>query len=153
MADEIEIRFSSDPRWLRPIRILLEEFTAKTSLDSTGCHEVMLAVGEALSNVMRHSYSGDCNQRVWLKCKSHDSMLEIEIRDQGEAFRVSADSPPPEELRPGGRGIYLIRTVMDEVEYSREGDQNLLRMRKVCEPRALQDRQTPLQKTVNNQDL
>ncbi len=141
MADEIEIKFSSDPRWLRPIRILLEELTATTSLDSKACHEVMLAVGEALTNVMRHSYNGDCNQKVWLQCKLDDSMIEIEIRDLGEAFEVSATQPPPDELRPGGRGVYLIRTAMDEVEYSRDGDQNLLRMRKVCEPQTYQDQQ------------
>ena len=136
MADEIEIRFSSDPRWLRPIRTLLEEFTEQAGLDSKACHEVMLAVGEALANVMRHSYNGDCRQTVWLKCSSDGGMIEIEIRDRGEAFDLKAELPPPDELRPGGRGVYLIRSAMDEVEYRREGDQNLVRMRKVCEPRA-----------------
>ncbi len=143
VAGEIEIRFSSDPRWLRSIRMLLEEFTDQAGLDSKARHEVMLAVGEALANVMRHSYNGDCNQKIWLNCKSGDSMMEIEIRDRGEAFSLSAAPPPPDELRPGGRGVYLIRTAMDEVEYSREGDQNLVRMRKVCEPRVPQDLQTP----------
>ena len=136
MADEIEIRFSSDPRWLRPIRTLLEEFTEQAGLDSMARHEVILAAGEALANVMRHSYNGDCHQKVWLKCRSDDNMMEIEIRDRGEAFDLKAVLPPPDELRPGGRGVYLIRSAMDEVEYSREGDQNLVRMRKVCEPRA-----------------
>ena len=136
VAHEIEIRFPSDPRWLRPIRSFIEEFAGQAGLGSQACHEVMLAVGEALTNVMRHSYNGDCNQKVWLKCSSDEGTMEIEIRDRGEAFEVEKTLPAPDELRPGGRGIYLIRSAMDEVEYSREGDQNLVRMRKVCEPRA-----------------
>ena len=136
MADEIEIKFSSDSRWLRPLRTLLEEFAGQAGLDSKACHEVILAAGEALANVMRHSYNGDCHQKVWLKCRSDDNMIEIEIRDRGEAFDWKAALPPPDGLRPGGRGVYLIRSAMDEVEYRREGDQNLVRMRKIREPRA-----------------
>jgi anti-sigma regulatory factor (Ser/Thr protein kinase) len=37
---------------------------------------------------------------------------------------------PPDEVRPGGRGVYLMKEIMDEVEYLRDGDTNCVRMKK-----------------------
>ena len=55
----------------------------------------------------------------------------VEVRDQGEPFDpAECETPPPDELRVGGRGVYLIRSVMDEVEYRRDGSTNCVRMRK-----------------------
>lgn len=131
MGDEIEIKFSSNPRWLGPVRALLEGFANQAGFGSRDSHEITVAVGEALTNVMRHSYKGDATKTVQLLCALRDGAMAVEIRDQGEPFDESKLVPqPPEELRPGGRGIYLIRSVMDEVEYCREGKANLVRMKK-----------------------
>jgi anti-sigma regulatory factor (Ser/Thr protein kinase) len=43
---------------------------------------------------------------------------------------------PPEEIRVGGRGVYLMRALMDEVEYHREGDVNCVRMKKLLRTHA-----------------
>ncbi len=130
VAEALEVKFVSDPRWLRPVRLLVEEFTEQAGFSAQTQREVELAVGEALANVMRHSYGGDTTRPIDLRCVLRDGAFEVEVRDDGEPFDVADLPPPPDELRAGGRGVYLMRTIMDTVEYLREDNRNLLRMTK-----------------------
>ncbi len=131
MTSDVELVVTSDTRWLRLIRCVIEEFSARAGLDSKTTHEVMLAVDEAVSNVIKHSYKGAPDQKISLRCEEVEGGVEVEVRDQGEPFDpAERETPPPDELRAGGRGVYLIRSVMDEVEYRRDGSTNCVRMRK-----------------------
>ena len=130
VAEALEVKFVSDPRWLRPVRLLVKEYAEQAGFSPETQQEVELAVGEALTNVMRHSYGGDTTRPIDLRCALRDGAFEIEVRDHGEPFDVADLPPPPDELRAGGRGVYLIRTIMDSVEYLREDNRNLLRMTK-----------------------
>ena len=131
MAEAIEVKFVSDPRWLRPVRLLVEEFAEQAGFSAETRQEVELAVGEALANVMCHSYGGDAERPIEMRCAMRDGALEVEIRDDGEAFDSKhLRPPPPDELRAGGRGVFLMREIMDKVEYLRDNNRNLLRMTK-----------------------
>ena len=131
VAEAIEVKFVSDPRWLRPVRLLVEEFAEQAGFPAEMRQEVELAVGEALANVMRHTYGGDTERPIEMRCALREGALEVEILDDGEAFDAKdLCPPPPDELRAGGRGVFLMREIMDKVEYLRDGDRNLLRMTK-----------------------
>ena len=59
----------------------------------------------------------------------------FEIRDKGRPFNpLDCEVPPRDELRPGGRGLYLMREIMDEIDYRRDGDRNCVRLSKALEP-------------------
>ena len=131
MTSEVELVVTSDTRWLRLIRGVVEEFSVRAGLDAETTQEVVLAVDEAVANVITHSYKGVPDHRISLRCKEVEGGVEVEVRDQGEPFDpAQREIPPPDELRAGGRGVYLIRSVMDEVEYWRDGSTNCVRMRK-----------------------
>ena len=131
MGDQVEITITSHPRWLRLIRQAVLEYARQTGFDSRDSHAITLAVGEAVGNVIKHAYRGDTGRRLAVRCDAVEGGLQIEIRDEGEHFHPSqAPELAPEELRPGGRGLYLMRTIMDEIEYGREGDANVMRMSK-----------------------
>jgi anti-sigma regulatory factor (Ser/Thr protein kinase) len=70
-------------------------------------------------------------------CRGLDDSFEVEIRDRGVAYDPD-EKPirPPEEIRVGGRGVYLMRALMDEVNYHREGDVNCVRMKKLLKTHA-----------------
>jgi serine/threonine-protein kinase RsbW len=79
--------------------------------------ECELALTEALSNVIRHAYKDDGEQRVELALRLDDEGLEIEILHHGEPFAPEAYREPDlEAAAPGGYGLYLMRQLMDEVE-------------------------------------
>ncbi len=124
MADAIEITIGSHPRWLRLIRQTVLEYAREAGFDSRDGHAITLAVGEAVGNVIKHAYKGSAEGRFVVRCDAVDGGLEVWIRDEGEPFEVShAPDLAPEELRVGGRGLYLMRTIMDEVVFNETGNQ------------------------------
>ncbi len=131
MADQVEITITSHPRWLRLIRQAVLEFARQTGFDSHDSQAITLAVGEAVGNVIKHAYKGSFEHQFVVRCNTFEDGLEVEIRDEGEPFELgTAPDLAPEELRVGGRGLYLMRAIMDEIDYCREGSANVMRMRK-----------------------
>ena len=86
--------------------------------------DVVLAVDEALTNVIRHGYEGKPGNRVELAaCAFEDPDrgpgVQITIRDYGKQVPLdSICSRALDDLRPGGLGVHIIRSMMDSVSYS-----------------------------------
>ncbi len=105
-----------------------------SGMDEHAVWEVQLATDEAATNVVQHSYAHATGDIV-VGAAVLDDVLEITLRDRGSPFDP-ANVPPPdldsplEERRTGGLGIYLMRKLMDSVEFVVENGDNVLRMRK-----------------------
>ncbi len=97
-----------------------------------GNAEIDLALREALVNAIVHGNQNDPSKRVYVNCRcTTDGEVSITIEDEGNGFRNDAVSDPtlPEnKLRTHGRGIYLIRMLMDEVHFEKDG--SVMHMRK-----------------------
>jgi serine/threonine-protein kinase RsbW len=95
---------------------------------------VQLALTEAVANAIRHGCGGDINKRVECSvgCGEGDEVLLI-VRDSGSGFDPG-DVPDPLDpsnmFKPGGRGIFLMRVLMDHVTFVNGGRE--VRMRKRC---------------------
>ncbi len=100
-------------------------------------HNVLVALQEMVTNVMRHAYGGDQSQPIEVEFTVDSRAFAIELRDHGKAFDPLAhdltdlieDTSMPQVC--GGFGIYFSRLVMDAVTYERRGDCNVLRMEKL----------------------
>ena len=81
---------------------------------------IEMALREAVTNAMVHGNHEDESKSVEVIFNCHDNELEIEVRDQGEGFDP-ANVPDPTKaenlLKTSGRGIFLMRTFMDEIEW------------------------------------
>ncbi len=131
MLDEVEIMIKSHPRWLRMARSLVEIFCREYQGDAATVRAIVLAVDESLANVIKHAYGGDESRPVRVICRCDGSTVTIEICDDGQEFDPFSQAvPPPDEMRPGGRGIFLISSVMDNCEYLREDGWNRIRLSK-----------------------
>jgi serine/threonine-protein kinase RsbW len=127
----------SDPAMLCVVRNALGELAAKFGFSEADCRAVVLAVDEALTNVIRHAYLGDSERPIEvsfrrihlpLNGKSRDA-LEIVLEDRGA--RVNPKKlcgRALEDVRPGGLGLHFIRESMDTVEFSRRWGRNRLRL-------------------------
>lgn len=96
-------------------------------------YNVLLALQEMVTNVLRHGYHHDESRPVEVVFGLRDDLLTIELRDQGPAFdplRYEVDDEFDEGMPTecGGHGIRIARAIMDRVEYAREGNWNVLRM-------------------------
>jgi anti-sigma regulatory factor (Ser/Thr protein kinase) len=92
--------------------------------------KIVLAVDEACTNIIRHTYGGDTRQSLEICCKDSEDRLEIVLQDCGPPLDLDRIRPRDlDEIRPGGLGTHFIRSVMDEVNYAhRAGGGNTLRM-------------------------
>src|SRR5262249_18041443 len=103
-------------------------------LDSATTSAVVLAVNEAVSNIIRHAHQNQPDAQMHIQCCLCPEGLEICLVDEGEPFDLSAvPHLDPAELRIGGRGVFLMRTLMDELTCEPHGPRgNTLRMVKRC---------------------
>jgi len=93
-----------------------------------------LALEECGSNIVNHALQRDARQQFRVAFRhTHDSFI-IELRDHGPEFDPTAtgDRLPlaEDDDLPGGWGIHLVRRYTDEIRYTREGDENVLRLTK-----------------------
>jgi serine/threonine-protein kinase RsbW len=83
--------------------------------------EIELALQEALTNAIRHGSQSDPTRQVHCVLTRHDGTgVMLTVRDSGQGFESATVANPlaPENvLKPGGRGIFLINNLMDEVAY------------------------------------
>ncbi len=84
-----------------------------------------VSLTEALSNAMLYGNGSDPSKRVKVEVLVTDTQITARVIDQGDGFdpQVVPDPTTPENLtRPGGRGIFLMRELMDEVQFNEAGN-------------------------------
>jgi serine/threonine-protein kinase RsbW len=87
---------------------------------------------EALSNAMSYGNAGDPGKRVRLEMTLADGLLRVRVTDEGNGFDPSGlpDPTAPERLGcDGGRGIFLMRELMDDVQFNERGNEVTLLLR------------------------
>ena len=113
----------------------VQQFCQEHQVPARVVHAVMLAVEEMASNIVNHAYQRDASRQFQLTARHGEGQVVIELRDTGPAFDPLAAAAPdlesdPDERDIGGLGIHLVRHQMDELTYSREAGENVLRMTK-----------------------
>ena len=126
---QIELHMQANPEYLCVVRAMIRQVFRIAGLQENEYELVTLAVEEALTNVIRHGYGGACDKLIIIKLGrierygENGSAVEITIRDFGRQVDPKSIKPgKPDECRPGGRGVYIMESVMDEVEFSRADD-------------------------------
>jgi serine/threonine-protein kinase RsbW len=126
--------------WAKPSDLVdIRRFVAETGhdldLDEAAVYALELAVDEASTNVIMHAYGGQ-GGRLEIQIDVVDDWVEVVIRDWGQPFEPDSiplpDVDAPLEQRPiGGVGLFLMRQMMDLVDFQfSETDGNTLTMAK-----------------------
>ena len=116
------------------IRNFVAGIAKKVGFNAEDVNKIELAVDEACTNVIEHAYHQDENQNIDIAIKIDYQKLSVVVTDKGMSFRMEEVEMPDmktylAELRVGGLGIYLMKTLMDEVDYqSKPGVKNEVRM-------------------------
>lgn len=95
-------------------------------------HHLNLVLTEALVNAIKHANSADPNKEVHIRISVSDKDLLIRVYDNGQGFDLNLipRTGCPDPLNEQGRGIYIIRSLMDSVEYKKANGGNVLEMKK-----------------------
>ena len=112
----------------------LDHVCRHRGVPSEDAHWIGIALREAVANAIKHGNRQDTEKRVLVSFLGEDGELRIVVGDEGEGFDPAhlADPLAPEnQLKTSGRGIFYIKTFMDDVSFSRgEGGGTLLTMKK-----------------------
>lgn len=99
----------------------------QASFDECTVYQVELAVDEACSNIIEHAYGGEGSGIIECTYRIQDEELIVILRDHGQSFDPETVpkpnlSPNVQERTGGGLGLYLIRQIMDEVNFDFESE-------------------------------
>jgi len=117
----VRVDIASRFEMLEMVQTVLAHVTAMLRLDEDAAHYVSVAVRESVVNAIKHGNRGDAAKRVAVQFLLHPSVLEVTVHDEGAGFDPGAvPSPLAEEnlLKAHGRGIFFMRSFMDEVSYA-----------------------------------
>ncbi|NOX34655.1 MAG: ATP-binding protein [Deltaproteobacteria bacterium] len=116
----VHLCVSSHPENLKCIRSAMADIASKAGISKEVAGNIILAVDEACSNIIRHGYKNDYNRKIDVCFNLMTNLLTISIIDSGIRFDINSIEPrDTSQLKPGGLGLYIIKQVMDIVEYSR----------------------------------
>jgi serine/threonine-protein kinase RsbW len=121
----VRLEFSSAFEMLDFVQVVSDRIGRDVGLDDDAVHWVGVALRESVINAIKHGNQHDASKHVIVEFESpHNAVPElvIRVRDQGEGFDPDTLSDPlaPENLlKASGRGIFLIRNFMDDVQLQR----------------------------------
>ena len=127
----------SNPSVLCVVRGAMERLTEIFGFNPPECRSITLAVDEALTNVMRHSYGGRVDRLIEMEIRripgraaaNRGDGLEILLLDRGPAINpAKLRGRELDDIKPGGLGLHFIRQSMDTVVFKRMGKANQLRL-------------------------
>ncbi len=128
---ELTLDLANDLSEIRRLVDALDHFGHEVGLSADVSFKLTLALDEVVSNVIRHAFEPGSDGRVHVRVAYEDGLVTAVVADAGPPYDPRATPPPKmdvpiSERRPGGLGVYLVRTLMDSVDYRREDGRNVV---------------------------
>jgi len=138
----VRLEFTSTFEMLDFVQVVSDHVARSIGLDDEALHWIGVAVRECVINAIKHGNRGDLNKHVFVEFTTTLAtapQLMIRVRDEGEGFDPGLIANPlaPENLlKSSGRGIFLIRTFMDDVQMgpAPEGGMEIRMLKRVQQP-------------------
>lgn len=134
-AIEVDIKVPNQTRYLSLIGRIGEDIAKE--LDKfdgdreTLAYHINLVLTEAMVNAIKYANAEDPDKMVHIMITIADSELTIRVYDNGQGFDINSIPPPDfEKLEDRGRGVFIIKSIMDSVRYRKIDGGNVLEMSK-----------------------
>lgn len=130
----MKLNIQSKTENLRLVREFISNAARSYGFDDETVDKISLAVDEACTNIIKHSYHFASNEKIEITVRTSDGQFEILITDHGKSFDPKTIKNPNmkeylSRYKKGGLGMYLMRSLMDKVEYNIiEGKKNEVRL-------------------------
>lgn len=121
---KISIEIPSLSENIRIIESFIDNAKEKYHLDDDIYGNIMIAVTEAVNNAIKHGNNNNSSKNVSLSLSLAEGLIKFRIEDEGSGFEYEnlPDPTSPENLeKPGGRGIFLMKHLADEVSFAERG--------------------------------
>ncbi len=119
---------------VRAIDAAIVDLLAEAGADEFTVYNVQLAAHEVCTNIVEHAYAGRDDGTIAARLRlthGRHPAIEIELRDQGQPFDPqSVSAPDLDQPHEGGYGLFLAKTLLDELHYQHDRRGNVWRLRK-----------------------
>jgi serine/threonine-protein kinase RsbW len=120
----ISIEIPSLAENIRIIESFIDNAKDKYQLDDDIYGNIMIAVTEAVNNAIKHGNKDNSSKNVSISLSLEDGLIKFKVQDEGNGFDFHKlpDPTAPENIsKPGGRGIFLMKNLSDEVDFKENG--------------------------------
>jgi sigma-B regulation protein RsbU (phosphoserine phosphatase) len=132
-----ELKLTSDTNELRRVRAFIGQAVAEIDVEDTGFGaELVTAVNETVTNIMRHAYLGQPDKPIRIQVEIYPTEIAVRISHRGIGLkRHSLPSPSLDGTEDGGFGLYLVDRMIDRIAYyeNAAGDDCIILVKKVPE--------------------
>jgi serine/threonine-protein kinase RsbW len=114
---------------IQVIESFIDNAKESFEIDDDMYGNIMISVTECISNAIIHGNQSNANKMVHLELRMQPNLLECSIEDEGNGFDYTnlPDPTDPENIEKlGGRGIFLMRNLSDEVKFEENGKKTIL---------------------------
>lgn len=138
MSAELTVRLANRLEEIGRLATIVETFGATHGLSEGVIFALNLSLDEVVTNVISYAFADVQEHAIEVRLSLDAGILRAEVIDDGQPFNP-IEVPPPdldapiEERRIGGLGVHIVREMMDELEYRREGGRNVLTLTKRAE--------------------
>ena len=139
----VKLEFTSAFEMLDFVQVVSDHLSRSIGLDEDSLHWVSVAIRESVINAIKHGNRSDTSKHVFVEFETAKPAdvpeIRIRVRDQGDGFdpeHVANPLDPENLLKASGRGIFLIRSFMDDMQLARapEGGMEIRMVKRVQPP-------------------
>lgn len=128
----------SQTKRLSDVREFISALAKEHGFGDDDINKISIAVDEACTNIIKHGYNYSPDNKIDVSVVRTGNNFEITITDSGKQFDPKAIQTPDmndyfQHYRHGGLGVYLMKRIMDKVEFNLQSDKNVLRMTKTLQ--------------------
>ncbi len=127
------ITIPSSQDFLVDVDNFVEEFLEKKKVEKSVIADIAICVTEVVINGIIHGNQSNPDKRVEIAVFKEDSKVEVVIKDEGSGFDPDILESPIDEknlLKEVGRGIFIVQSLMDKVDVSRENKGTKIKLTK-----------------------
>ncbi|MEO8838424.1 MAG: ATP-binding protein [Herbaspirillum sp.] len=139
LSDGLDLDLRNDPTELARLARAVEHFCAQYALPIRLAFNLNLVLEEVVVNIMHYAFTEPGNDTIHVHLNVSDGLVQTRVRDAGRAFDPTLVPVPDlsrnlEQRVVGGLGVHFLRTLMDEVRYTRQNGENCLYFSKALAP-------------------
>ena len=126
-----EMECISNPKEIGKIEVFLKKINRRARLDDGTFYRLFVSSTEAVNNGILHGNKSDPRKKVCISCSCNSDTITVRVKDEGNGFDPSTIPNPLDDqnlLKESGRGIFLIRSMMDKVNFQMTENGTIIEM-------------------------
>ena len=132
---EVKVTVKNRIEDLLRVNSIFESFATQHDIGGRLRYHLLVSIEEILTNIIKYGFDEQGVHHIHLTFRYNLGVIEMEFEDRGKEFNPLETAEPDietpiEERQLGGLGIHLVKNMVDLAEYRREGDRNILLLRK-----------------------